>query len=179
MNPLIVEYFTTEEETSIGIYTRLVPHLRFIYFEVDEDTGAKSVKDIWEVRIPDYVNGPAYLALHGIDWGADFDGIEFRDITEDGVGTFCEINRMDMSDNGSASRIASYMLHMIWAHCGGYLDYEGSILDQRTEDAQEGYERAGIFGKNLLAAYQENDDCDHGPYLSAGTTAHVKMVRAN
>ena len=178
-NPLIIEFFTQPEELSTGLHVRHRPYLRFIYFEVDEDTGAKSVKDILELDMLLHTNGPAYAALHVIDWHNDFDHISFRDNREEGHGEFCEVNRADFAtDTMTACRVASYMFHMLWAHCGGYLDYEGAILQQQSDDAQNHYEQEGIFGRCLMDAYRENDDCDHGPYLSAGSTVHHQMMRA-
>jgi hypothetical protein len=47
-NQLIVEFFYHEEPTSIGIISLYNPYIRFILLERDEDTGARSVKDIVE-----------------------------------------------------------------------------------------------------------------------------------
>lgn len=175
-NPLIIEFFYATEELSTGLHVRMRPKIRLVYFEVDEDTGAKSVKDILEVDIQEHTNGPAYCTLHVIDWHNDFDHIIFTDQTEDGEGQWCEISRMDMTDNGTAIRIASYMMHMIWAHCVGYLDYEGGVFNPHTDqDLIKGL----APGEKLMDAYRKDDDGDHMPYLSAGTTAHIQMVRAN
>lgn len=177
-NPLIIEYFEIEEEQSTGIHSITVPFIRFVYFDLDEDTGANCVKDIFEVCIPQNTTGPAYTALHTIDWFAEFDHIVFKDNTDSGSGEFATVNRADMTDNGTAMRICSYMMHMIWAHAGGYRDYEGSILHCASEDAAI-CDRSGIAVDNLFDAYRDaGDRVDHGPYLMQGAEAFAEMIKA-
>ena len=148
MTKLIIENTYRAEETSIG-FTSEVPVIRVIYFEEDEN-GVHYVQGITEYDVE--YNTAAYIALHGVNWFADFDLIEFHDTHE---GKFAEIARNDMAENFTAARFTSFMLHMMYAHAYGYTDLSGQITKE-------------FDGENLFVAYRAQPECDHLAYIEAG-----------
>lgn len=166
-NPLIIEFFYEKEETSVGVLEKKIPTIRFIYFDIDIDTGAKSVHDIMEIDLR--YNNAAHIAIHYIRWTEHFDGIKFVDVSEDSdIGTFYEF---ELDTNNAIANVskASTGLHMIYAHALGYLDWDGSV----SRDHPRMYTDPEAKGENIFKAHKTavaRDECiDYYPYLVAGT----------
>lgn len=157
MTRLIIE-FACRTWHSVGGTTKKVHIARAIYFETDEDTGAEEVKDILEADL--FINDQsqaAFITLHMLDWAADFDVIEFYDATsytEAVPVPFATVSRMDPSEECTAMRFTSYMLHMMVAHVRGYTDDDGELVKGR--------------GTNLFEAYRNKPQGDHWAYLAKG-----------
>lgn len=149
MTPLIIELTYRLDPWSIGIYNKMIPTVRLVYFEADEDTGAKHVTNILEIDMEHM--DPAFTALHVVDWSAPFDYIQF--VYTNVISPFAEVQRADDTENGTAMRLTSYYLHMMKAHCLGYKDDEGTITKVR--------------GENLFTAYMERTADDYHPYVAA------------